>query len=304
MTGEWPGLIVVGGATATGKSELALDIAERLGAEIINADALQFYRGMDIGTAKLPVPERRGIPHHMIDVLDLTEEASVAAFQRQAHAIIDELAARHVPAVLVGGSGLYVRAVVDGLEFPGTDSGLRAALESRAETEGLAPLARELAARDPKAAQAIRPTDARRVIRALEVMDLTGRPFSATLPSYDAVYPTIQLGLTLPREELNTRIQTRVDRMWQAGWVDEVRGLLGRGLDRAHTAGRALGYRQIAEFLNGEMDAHQAREDTVLRTRQFAKRQGTWFRRDPRIEWIPAGPEASSVAAAHLDRLL
>ncbi|MFC4115745.1 tRNA (adenosine(37)-N6)-dimethylallyltransferase MiaA [Nonomuraea zeae] len=276
-------VIAVVGPTAAGKSDLAVDIALRLGGECVNADSMQLYRGMDIGTAKLTPAEQRGVPHHLLDVWDVTVTASVAEYQRLARAVIDAV---EVP-VLVGGSGLYVRAAIDELEFPGTDPEIRARLESELAERGPAPLYERLREQDPAAAAAILPSNGRRIVRALEVIEHSGRPFSATMPSYDAVYPSVQIGLDVPRPELDERIAVRVERMWAAGLVDEVRTLLGKGLAEGRTAGRALGYAQVIRFLEGEWSEEQAIEETVRTTRRFARRQESWFRRDPRVCWLP-----------------
>lgn len=286
MSAEAP-TITIAGATATGKSDLALNLAEHLDGEIINTDSMQFYRGMDIGTAKLPISQRRGVPHHLIDILDVREDANVQSFQRQARAAIVDIRSRGRRPILVGGSGLYVRAATDRMEFPGTDPQVRARLETEVDADrwGKHRRLREL---DPAAAEKITPNDSRRIVRALEVIELTGRPFSAALPDYQAIEPTIHLGLSVERETLHERIATRVGLMWDQGWVDEVRGLLDHGLAEGRTASRAIGYAQIQLHLAGELDRDSAQEQTVIRTRQFARRQDTWFRRDPRIVWIDA----------------
>ncbi|GAA3705468.1 tRNA (adenosine(37)-N6)-dimethylallyltransferase MiaA [Nonomuraea antimicrobica] len=276
-------VIAVVGPTAAGKSDLAVDVALRLGGECVNADSMQLYRGMDIGTAKLTLAERRGVPHHLLDVWDVTVTASVAEYQKLARAVIDAV---EVP-VLVGGSGLYVRAAIDELEFPGTEPEIRARLEAELAERGPAPLYERLRERDPAAAAAILPSNGRRIVRALEVIELSGRPFSATMPSYDAVYPSVQIGLEVPRPVLDERIEVRVERMWRAGLVDEVRTLLGQGLAEGRTAGRALGYAQVARFLAGEWSEDHAMAETVRLTRRFARRQESWFRRDPRVRWLP-----------------
>ncbi|MFI7125393.1 tRNA (adenosine(37)-N6)-dimethylallyltransferase MiaA [Nonomuraea sp. NPDC050153] len=276
-------VIAVVGPTAAGKSDLAVDIALRLGGECVNADSMQLYRGMDIGTAKLTPAEQRGVPHHLLDVWDVTVTASVAEYQKLARQVIDAV---EVP-VLVGGSGLYVRAAIDELEFPGTDPEIRARLEGELAERGSAPLHERLRELDPVAAAAILPSNGRRIVRALEVIEHSGRPFSATMPGYDAVYPSVQIGLEVPRPELDERIALRVERMWQAGLVEEVRGLLGQGLAEGRTAGRALGYAQVIRFLEGEWSEEQAIEETVRTTRRFARRQESWFRRDPRVRWLP-----------------
>ncbi len=271
------------GPTAAGKSDLAVDLALRLGGECINADSMQLYRGMDIGTAKLSPAEQRGVPHHLLDIWDVTVTASVAEYQKLARALIESLAAP----VLVGGSGLYVRAAIDDLDFPGTDPEIRARLEAELAERGPAPLYERLREADPAAAAAILPSNGRRIVRALEVIEHSGRPFSATMPSFEAIYPSVQIGLAVPRPELDERIEIRVGRMWAAGLVDEVRGLLGQGLAEGRTAGRALGYAQVARFLDGEWTEEQAFAETVRATRRFARRQESWFRRDPRVHWLP-----------------
>ena len=279
--------ITIAGATATGKSDLGLNLAEHLGGEIINTDSMQFYRGMDIGTAKLPVSQRRGIPHHLIDILDVREEANVQTFQQQAREAIADIRSRGRRPILVGGSGLYVRAATDEMEFPGTDPQVRARLESEVAADRWGKH-RQLQELDPAAAAKITPNDTRRIVRALEVIELTGRPFSAALPNYQAIAPTIHLGLSVDRDILHERIAARVGLMWEQGWVDEVRNLLEHGLAEGRTASRAIGYAQIQLHLAGELDRSAAQEQTTVRTRQFARRQDTWFRRDPRIVWIDA----------------
>ncbi|MFI6181871.1 tRNA (adenosine(37)-N6)-dimethylallyltransferase MiaA [Nonomuraea sp. NPDC051191] len=290
-------VIAVVGPTAAGKSDLAVDIALRLGGECVNADSMQLYRGMDIGTAKLTPAEQRGVPHHLLDIWDVTVTASVAEYQRLAR----ELFAKIDVPVLVGGSGLYVRAALDDLEFPGTDPVIRARLEAELAERGPAPLYERLRELDPPAAEAILPSNGRRVVRALEVIEHSGRPFSATMPSYDAVYPSVQLGLEVPRPELDERIELRVERMWAAGLVEEVRALLGQGLAEGRTAGRALGYAQVIRFLEGEWSEEQAFAETVRATRRFARRQESWFRRDPRVRWLPYdAPDLLERSLAHI----
>lgn len=284
-SGDQAPIITVVGATATGKSDLALDLAEHLGGEIINTDSMQFYRGMDIGTAKLPVEERRGIPHHLIDILDVTAEANVQDFQARARTAIADIRDRGHRPILVGGSGLYVRAAVDHMEFPGTDPDIRARLEAEAAADRWS-LHQRLRELDPTAAEKITVNDQRRIARALEVIELTGRAFSAQLPDYQEIEPTIHLGLSMDRPILHERIAARVELMWDHGWVDEVRSLLEVGLAEGRTASRAIGYAQIRRHLDGELSAAEAKEETIVRTRQFARRQDTWFRRDPRIHWI------------------
>ncbi|AZM49126.1 tRNA (adenosine(37)-N6)-dimethylallyltransferase MiaA [Streptomyces sp. WAC 06738] len=286
-----PQVVAVVGATATGKSELGIALARRLGGEIVNADSMQLYRGMNIGTAKLTPAERQGVPHHLLDVWDVTETASVAAYQRLARAEIDRLGALGRTAVLVGGSGLYVRGAVDAMDFPGTDPAVRARLEAELAAGGPGPLHARLAAADPDAAAAILPGNGRRIVRALEVIELTGRPFTAGLPAHESVYDTVQIGIAVPRPELADRIERRVHRMWRAGLVDEVRRLEAEGLREGRTAARALGYQQVLAFLAGECTEAEARDETVRATRRFARRQETWFRRDARVHWI-SGSEA------------
>ncbi len=287
-------VVAVVGATAAGKSELSLRLAAALDGEIVNTDSMQLYRGMDIGTGKLTVAERGGVPHHLLDIWDVTETASVSEYQRLARAVIDDIRRRGRTAILVGGSGLYVRAAIDNLEFPGTDPVLRERLEKELAALGPAVLHDRLGAADPAAATAILPSNGRRIVRALEVLELSGRPFRATLPGYRAVLPAVQIGLTLPRPELDQRIAARVRQMWQAGFVDEVRGLAGpgepgTGLRAGRTASRALGYAQVLRFLDGEWAQAEAERETVRSTRRFARRQESWFRRDPRIRWLHAG---------------
>ena len=281
-------LIAVVGPTAAGKSGLSLRLTESLGGEIVNADSMQLYRGMDIGTAKLPPAERAGVPHHLLDIWEVTRTASVSEYQQFARAAIAEIRGRGRIPILVGGSGLYVRAAIDNLEFPGTDPLLRDGLEAELADLGAAALHARLARADPAAAAAILPGNGRRIVRALEVIELSGRPFSATLPDYESVYPAVQLGLQLPRDELDRRVAGRVSRMWQAGLVAEVRELAGRGLRQGRTASRALGYAQVLRFLAGEWTQEQAAAETARATRRFARRQESWFRRDPRISWLPA----------------
>lgn len=284
-------VIAVIGSTATGKSDLALALAQRFGAEIVNADAMQRYRGMDIGTAKLPPEERKGVQHHQLDVLDLSDDASVAAYQRDARADVGAIHGRDHRSVVVGGSGLYVRALLDELDFPGTDPSVRAALEARAAAEGATSLHAELAVHDPAAAIAIPAANARRVIRALEVIELTGRPFSATMPTYTYAVPAVQIGLRMPLEDVDARIGRRVDQMWSAGLVAEVRALADRGLRDAKTASRAVGYAEVLAFLDGHWSREAARDAVVTNTRRLARRQLKWFRRDPRVTWLDARSE-------------
>jgi tRNA dimethylallyltransferase len=280
-------VVAVVGATASGKTDLSLDLAERLGGEIVNTDAMQLYRGMDIGTAKLPVDQRRRIPHHLLDLLDVTETATVAEFQARAREVVDDCHRRGVVPVLVGGSALYTRAVLDRFEFPGTDPALRERLEAELATEGPAALHRRLREVDPAAAEQIGVTNGRRIVRALEVVTLTGRPFAASLPEPQYVYAgAVQVGVRIPRPALDERIERRVRGMWDAGLVEEVRRLERAGLRRGRTANRALGYQQVLAFLDGRCTEREAFDATVTGTRRFARRQESWFTKDPRIAWV------------------
>ena len=284
------------GATATGKSDLAIAVARALtesghSAEVVNADSMQLYRGMDIGTAKLTAAERQGVPHHLLDIWSVRHTASVADYQQRARAVIDALlVAGRVP-VVVGGSGLYVRAALDRMEFPGTDEDLRAELEQRLASLGPQKLHAELAALDPAAAAAILPGNGRRIVRALEVIRLTGAPFTASLPGFDSVYDVTFIGLDGPNDWLDRRVGDRVDRMFVAGLVDEVVRLVGVGLREGRTASRALGYRQVLAHLDGLLTVDEARVETARATRRFVRRQRSWFRRDPRIHWLATGPD-------------
>lgn len=286
-----PRPVAIVGPTATGKSELAVELALRAGnGEVVNADAMQLYRGMDIGTAKLTAAQRRGVPHHLLDVLAVTDTASVAAYQRQARAVIDDIAGRGGTPILVGGSGLYVASVLDDLEFPGTDPLVRAGLEAELAQVGAAALHRRLAAADPKAAAAILPANGRRIVRALEVVAITGRPFSAFLPDRGPAWrDTVVIGLDRPSEQLDERIERRVHRMFDDGLVGEVRRLVDEGLRHGRTASSALGYRQVLAALDGEIDLERAAADTAAATRRFVRRQRSWFRRDQRVRWFDAG---------------
>jgi len=281
-----PRVIAVVGPTAAGKSDLGVFLAQKLGGEVVNADSMQLYRGMDIGTAKLTPEERGGVPHHLLDIWDVTETASVAEYQRLARQRIDALLAEGRWPILVGGSGLYVRGAVDNLEFPGTDPEVRARLEEELARHGSGVLHARLAAADPEAAQAILPSNGRRIVRALEVIEITGRPFTATLPGHNSFYDTVQIGVDVSRPELDERIARRVDRMWEAGLVDEVRALEAQGLREGRTASRALGYQQVLAALAGECTLEEARAETVRATKRFARRQDSWFRRDRRVHWL------------------
>ncbi len=296
-------LVGVVGPTATGKSDLAVRLATELGGEIVNADAMQLYRGMDIGTAKLAPHERHGIPHHLLDVLDVTETASVAAYQRQTRAVIEDLLAAERTPVLVGGSGLYVQAVIDDLEFPGTDPAVRARLEDELREQGTAALYDRLVGLDPTAAQAILPSNQRRIVRALEVIEITGKPFSANLPQFGPPrYDAVLIGLDRAIAELDERVDVRVARMFDAGLVDEVLRLEKEGLREGKTASRALGYQQILAELDGEGDMAAAAAETARATRRFVRRQRSWFRRDRRLHWFDAAdPDLFADVHALLD---
>lgn len=278
-------VIAILGPTASGKSSLALRVAQRIRGEIVNTDSMQVYRGMDIGTAKPDPAERALVPHHMFDVWPISHSVSVAEFQSSARACIDDVMARGSVPVIVGGSGLYVSAVLDDMSFPGTDPAVRDRLEHELEALGPAALHARLAALDPVAAEAILVSNGRRIVRALEVIEVTGQPFIARLPDPVDVYPTIRVGLSIGRQDLDARIERRVGAMWEAGFVDEVRRLR-RQLRTGRTSSRALGYQQILAFLAGECTEEQARQDTIDATRRFARRQQRWFARDPRIVWM------------------
>ncbi|MCI1747835.1 MAG: tRNA (adenosine(37)-N6)-dimethylallyltransferase MiaA [Acidipropionibacterium sp.] len=288
-----PAVVAVLGPTASGKSALAIEIAIRLGlsgtpAEIVNADSMLVYRGMDIGTAKPGSDELARVPHHLVDVLDVTQSSSIVLVQSLARRAIEDCLARGVLPLVVGGSALYSRAVLDELEIPPTDPEVRARLEAELERIGPQEMHRRLAERDPGAAAAILPGNGRRIVRALEVVELTGS-FSATMPDGQFHYPhTMEIGLGLSRAELDERIERRVDQMWAQGLVDEVRELSEKGLRQGRTASRALGYRQVLAMLDGLIDESGARTDTVVRTRRFARKQLMWYRRDPRIRWFDA----------------
>jgi len=290
-------VIAVVGPTAAGKSALSIALARKLGGEVVNADSMQLYRGMDIGTAKLTVAERSGIPHHLLDIWDVTQPAAVAQYQRLARAAVEEIAARGRVPLLVGGSGLYIRAVLDEFEFPGTDPAIRARLEAELAALGPAALHERLAERDAAAAERILPSNGRRIVRALEVIELTGAPFTAALPEPAPHYDAVQLGVDRATDTLDARIATRVDLMWAAGLLDEVRALERAGLRGGRTASHALGYRQALAQLDGLSTEAEAKEETVRATRRFVRRQRSWFRRDPRIHWLD-GASADIVEAA------
>ncbi len=287
-----PGVRVVAvvGPTATGKSELAVALAQRLGGEIVNADSMQLYAGMDIGTAKLPPEDRGGIAHHLLDVWPVTKSAAVAEYQAMARAAIADIHGRGRLPVLVGGSGLYLRAALDVLEFPGESPEIRARLYDELAVVGPGALHARLARLDPAAATAILPSNGRRIVRALEVIELTGRPFTARMPGFESVYDAVQLGLD--RADLDDRVERRVHRMMALGFLDEVRALLPEGLRHSPTAGKALGYAQLLACLDdggtltGDLD--EAVAVTIRATRRFVRRQRSWFRRDPRVHWLDA----------------
>ena len=281
-------VIVICGATATGKSDLAVSLAKNIDGEVINADSMQLYKGMDIGTAKITVEERQGIPHHLLDLLDVTEDANVAWYQEKAREKISEIHSRDKNAIIVGGTGLYIKAILDDLNFPDTDPVVRTALELEYATKGIGPLFERLEKLDPAAALAIDRANSRRVIRALEVIEITGQPFTANLPRKDSTkYPNaLQFGLVMDREILSEVISSRVERMWEAGLVSEVEKLIESGITRGTTAQKALGYSQVIAFKEGKISEEEAIDETKRATRQYARRQETWFSRDERINWI------------------
>jgi tRNA dimethylallyltransferase len=301
-----PQVIAVVGPTATGKSALAIALAQHLGGEVINADSMQLYRGMDIGTAKLPPGERGGVVHHLLDIWDITQTASVADYQDRGRACIDDLLAHGVTPILVGGSGLYLRAVLDRIEFPGTDVAVRAKLEAELADHGAPAMHQRLVISDPAAAAAIAPANGRKIVRALEVIALTGRPFTAALPAYDAsIYDVVHVGLDLPTAILDERIDRRVSAMLAAGLVDEVRTLEAAGLRSGVTSSRALGYAQILAAFDGRISMDEAVTQTARATRRFVRRQRSWFRRDPRIHWMaPAGDPSEPAGAEILEAVL
>jgi tRNA dimethylallyltransferase len=291
------------GATATGKSDLAIELALRVAGEVVNVDSMQLYRGMDIGTAKLTMAGRRGVPHHLLDIWDVTQAASVAEYQRLADEVIDGILARGRVPILVGGSGLYVRAALGDLDFPGTDEAVRARLEAELEAAGPGPLHDRLTAADPVSAAAILPSNGRRIVRALEVIEISGQPLRATMPAYDRAAhhgrAALQVGIRLPRPELDRRIELRVEEMFAAGLEAEVRDLAdNHGLRGGKTASRALGYQQVLRYLDGDWTLEAARDDTVRATRRFARRQESWFRRDPRVAWLDAAGDLVDQALA------
>ena len=290
--------LVICGATATGKSDLAVSLAQEIGAEIINADSMQIYKGMDIGTAKLTPAERGGIPHHMLDILNVQEDATVAWYQGLAREAVTDIHDRGKHAIIVGGTGLYIKSILDDLNFPDTNAAIRQKLTEEAKEFGIVQLFQRLEELDPAAAAAIDQQNERRVIRALEVIEITGKPFTANLPREDSsLYPdALQFGLVMDRAELGTRVEARVDRMWESGFVSEVDRLIEGGITQGTTARRALGYAQIIAMRSGEIAEDLAIEETKRATRQYVRRQETWFSRDARINWIsPIQPRLETV---------
>ena len=294
-------LIVICGATATGKSDLAVSVAKEINAEVINADSMQLYKGMDIGTAKLSLAERKGVAHHLIDILEIKDDANVAWYQSIARSKIDELITAGKSVVVVGGTGLYIKAILDDLNFPDTNPELRQKITKEAENLGNEIMHQKLSKLDPAAALAIPKENLRRIIRALEVIELTGKPFTANLPrSASSKYPdALQFGLTLDRDSLDQKIDERVEDMWQKGFAREVSLLMTLGLEQATTAKKALGYSQLMDYLNGECSEEFAKEETKRSTKAYARRQQTWFARDSRINWIDA-----TSASAKLEKIL
>lgn len=292
-------ILAILGPTGTGKSDLSIALAQELGGEIVNADALQFYRGMDIGTAKLPLAERGSIPHHLLDIMDVGEEASVARFQSTARETFADIRSRGRVPILVGGSGLYVRAALDEIDFPPTDPAVRARLEAEVQTVGIGPLAQRLAEVDPESAA--RNLDERRLVRALEVYEISGKPFSSYMPQRRYHAPAVQIGLNIDRSLLHQRLAQRVQNMVDLGLLNEVRRLDGLGLREGKTASRAIGYAQFLAVLDGTMSMKDATEKTVIATRQFARRQVTWFGADDRVNWFD--PTEADLLPRVLDRI-
>ena len=299
-------LVIISGATATGKSELAIEVAKEIGAEIISADSMQLYKGMDIGTAKLTMVERQGITHHLLDLVDVKTDVTVSWYQDLARAKIDELRGAGKSVVVVGGTGLYIKAILDDLNFPETDPEVRMKLNQEAEKIGGDAMHQKLAKLDPAASLAIPKENVRRVIRALEVIEITGKPFTAILPREDSTkYPdAMQFGLAMDRESLDIRIDKRVAKMWEAGFVDEVEELINQGILEGKTAQAAIGYAQIIRMKHGSMSQEEAIEDTARATRQYARRQETWFSRDLRITWLSATSNLSERKASLLQAIL
>jgi len=280
--------IVIVGATAVGKTKLSLEVAHEYNAEIINADSMQLYKGMDIGTAKLPIEQRQGITHHMLDVLDVTTTASVSHYQKEAREIIGNLTAKGKRSVVVGGSGLFIQGLLEDMQFPEVDLQLREELQQQADELGAMAMYQKLLEADPQAAQNVAPENTRRVIRALEVIELTGSAPITELKELPEVIPSIRIGLRRDRSELDLRIENRVQQMWENGFIDEVAQLKTAGLSDGVTARKALGYAQILEYLAGDLTEDQAKEQTVFATRRYARRQDSWFARDSKIHWLDA----------------
>ncbi|MGB8022067.1 MAG: tRNA (adenosine(37)-N6)-dimethylallyltransferase MiaA [Candidatus Nanopelagicales bacterium] len=300
---EWPTVLAIVGPTAVGKSAVAVEVARAMGAEVVNADAYQVYRGLDIGTAKIRFEQRGGVPHHLLDIVGMTETLGAADFQRRGREVLRELARRGTGAVVVGGSGLYVRALLDDLRFPGSDPEIRRRWEQELADVGPVRLHAVLAQRDPAAASAILSTNGRRIVRALEVGELTGQGFTATLAaSGPELIPHESIGLDLPRPALDERIAERVDQMFAAGFVAEVRGLIHDGLREGRTASRALGYPQVIALIEGRLTQDEARTEIIAATRRYARRQQRWFRRDLRTTWIDAREGLLSTVASILAR--
>ena len=299
-------LVIISGATATGKSDLAVAVAKEIKAEIISADSMQLYKGMDIGTAKLTLEERNGIAHHLLDVVDVKEDVSVSWYQDVARAKIDELRSQNKNVVVVGGTGLYIKAILDDLNFPETYPVVRDKLNTEAEKLGSDAMHERLSKLDPAAGLAIPKENVRRVVRALEVIEITGKPFTAVLPRVDSSkYPdALQFGLSMDRETLDARIDNRVSRMWDLGFVDEVESLIDNGILEGRTAQAAIGYAQIIRMKHGEFDDAFAREDTARATRQYARRQETWFSKDLRITWLSATSNLSERTDSVLQAIL
>lgn len=295
--------VAVIGPTATGKSDLALDLAEELGGEIVNIDAMQQYRGMDIGTAKVPVAQRRGIAHHQLDVLEVTDIATVARYQEAAVADVEDIRSRGSRPIIVGGSMMYVQSLLDEWAFPATDPVVRAKWEAVLERDGVEEIHRVLTAADPEAAASILPTDGRRMVRALEVVELTGQPFAASAPKIGAPrWGTVVLGVDRDTAELDERIAERTRLMFETGLLDEVEGLLALGLREGVTASRAIGYAQALDVLAGDYDVEHARERTFIGTRRYVRRQRSWFRRDERVRWLDGtSPRLTSDALSAID---
>jgi len=298
-------LIVIVGPTASGKSDVAIELAKRVDGEIVSADSMQIYKGMDIGTAKVTPDEMQGVPHHLIDIIDPAEPFSVAEYQKMARQVIEEISKRGKMPILVGGTGLYVRSVIDRLEFPAGDiaSEVRKKLEEKARDEGAAALYKELIEKDPAAAEIVHPNNVRRIIRALEVIELTGRPFSEVHRHWkvrDSLYDLAMFGLTMDREKLHERINRRVDLMIEAGFLDEVKALLGAGYEKFLTSQQAIGYKELSGYLKNEVSLGEAVDTLKARTRQYAKRQLTWFRADPRVHWIDVDEKPTIVVAEEI----